>query len=192
MWVKKFVKKEFKAEVKTEPEWLGSTEKRALETITSTSKQVGPEPMEMATTITPLEQEITAVTQTTPRTPLVVESDTTPEEEIDIEKDAEISEKTKEAEAKAKESGTKPVMTEQYNKYKLTGSGEMPEQKVNNGIKDINFHNLVVVIAVGDKVINKVGGIQPVAEKWGLSFSMLQGVLSELRNTGRVDANMTS
>ena len=183
MWVKKFFKKEFKAEVKTEPEWPGSTEKRALETITSTSKQVGPEPMAMATTITPLEQEITAVTQTTP---------TTPEEEIDIEKDAEISEKTKEAEAKAKESGTKPVTTEQYNKYELTGSGEMPEQKVNNGIKDINFYNMVVVIAVGDKVINKVGGIQPVAEKWGLSFSMLQGVLSELRNTGRVDANMMS
>ena len=32
------VKKEFKAEVKTEPEWLGSTEKKAQETITSTSE----------------------------------------------------------------------------------------------------------------------------------------------------------
>ena len=100
-----------------------------------------------------------AVTQTTPRTPLAVEPDTIPEEEINIEKDAETSEKSKKAEAKPKESGTKLVKAEQYNKYELTGGGEMPEQKVNKGIKDINYHNMVVVIAVGDKVINKVGGI---------------------------------
>ena len=32
----------------------------------------------------------------------------------------------------------------------------MPEQKVNKGIKDINYHNMAVVIAVGDKVINNL------------------------------------
>ena len=81
------------------------------------------------------EQGRMAITQTTPRTPIVVEPDTAPKEEIDIEKDAETLEKSKEAEAKAKESGTKPVKAEQYSKYELTGSGETPEQKVNKGIK---------------------------------------------------------
>ena len=113
----------------------------------------------MAMTMTTLEQERTAVTQTTLRTPIVVEPDTAPEEEINIEKDAETSEKSKEAEAKANELGTKLVNAEQYNKYELAGGGETPEQKVNKGIKDINYHNMVVVIAVRDKVINKVGGI---------------------------------
>ena len=70
---------------------------------------------------TPSEQERTAVTQTTLRTPLVIGPDASPEEEIDIEKDMEALEKSKEAGDKAKESGTKLVKTEQYNKYELTG-----------------------------------------------------------------------
>ena len=130
---------------------------------------------------TPSEQERTAVAQTSPRTPSVVEPDTVPGEEINIEKDAEASEKSKEAEVQTKGSGTKLEKTEQYNKYELTGSGEMPEQKVNKGIKDINYHNMVVVIAVGDKVINNVGGIRTVAEKWGLSFSVVERALSGIK-----------
>ena len=57
----------------------------------------------------------------------------------------------------------------------------MPQQKVNKGIKDINYHNMVVVITVRDKVINKVGGIRPVADKWRLSFSVLQRALSGIK-----------
>ena len=79
----------------------------------------------------------------------MVELDTVPKREIEIEKDAEASKKSKEADVETKGSGTKLERTEQYNKYKLTGSGETPEQKVNEGIKDINYHNMVVVIAVG-------------------------------------------
>ena len=170
------VKKEFKTEVKMEPERLGSADKRAPETIPSTSEQVDPEPMAMTT---PPKQERTAVTQTTPRTLLVIEPSTSPEEEIYIKKDAEASEKSREAGAKAKESGEKPIKTEQYNKYELTGDGNTPEQKVNKGIKNINYHNMVVVIAVRDKVINKVGGIQSIAEKWGLSLLCYKGLYLE-------------
>ena len=107
----------------------------------------------------PSEQERKAVAQTTPRTLSVVEMNTIPEEEVNIEKDVEASKKSKEAKDETKGPGTKPEKTEQYNKYELTGSRETPEQKVNKEIKDINYHNKVVVIAVGDKVINNVGGI---------------------------------
>ena len=125
--------------------------------------------------ITIPENEKTTVIQPTT---IVIELDESLEETVNKEKDVEASEKSKEAGAKAKESGTKPVKAEPCNKYKLTGNGEMPKQKVNKEIKDINYHNMLVVIAVGDKVINKVGGIQPVAEKWELSFSVLQRALS--------------
>ena len=40
---------------------------------------------------------------------------------------------------------------------------------------------MVVVIAVGDKIINNVGGIQAVVEKWGLSFSVVQRALSSIK-----------
>ena len=146
------VKKEFKTEVKMEPE-------KSKPVATVTTAMITPVQINISEVTTPSEQERMTVTQTTPRTPLVVEPDTIPKEEINRKKDAEASEKSKEAEAKTKESGTKPVKAEQYNKYELTGSGEMPEQKVNKGIKDINYHNMVVVIAVRDKVINNVGGI---------------------------------
>ena len=40
---------------------------------------------------------------------------------------------------------------------------------------------MVVVIAVGDKTINNVGSICTVAEKWGLSFSVVQQALSGIK-----------
>ena len=40
---------------------------------------------------------------------------------------------------------------------------------------------MVVVIVVGDKVINNVGGIRAVTEKWGLSFSVVQRALSGIK-----------
>ena len=184
------VKKGFKAEVKTEPEKQDNIDKGMQDPTAATSEWVVPEPVTTTTTTsdqmitpeatTPSEQERTAVAQTTPRTPLIIGPDALPEEEVDIEKDAEASEKSKDAEAKAKKTGMGLVKTEHYNKYELTANGKMPEQKVNKGIKDINYHNMGMVIAVGDKVINKVGGIRPVTEKWGLSFSVLQRALSRM------------
>ena len=56
-------------------------------------------------------------------------------------------------------------MVDQYSRYVLSGKGETPEQKVNEAVKDLNYHNMVVVIAVGDKTINNVGSIHAVAEK---------------------------
>ena len=61
-----------------------------------------------------------------------------------------------------------------YNRYVLSGKGDTSEQKVNEVVKDLNYHNMVVVIAVGDKMINNVGSICTVAEKWGLSYSIVQ------------------
>ena len=64
--------------------------------------------------------------------------------------------------------GAKPEKVEQYNRYILSGKGETPKQKVNQVVKDINYHKMVVVIAVGDRTINNVGSICTVVEKWGV------------------------
>ena len=52
-----------------------------------------------------------------------------------------------------------------YNCYVLSGKGDMLEQKVNEVVKDFNYHNMIVMIAVGDKTINNIGSICIVAEK---------------------------
>ena len=164
--------------VKTEPKMeLGRSEPVATMTTTATT------PVQMSTTEVMITsgQKRTAVAQTTPRTSLVVGLDTTAKVEIDTEKDAEVSKRSREVEVNMEGSVIKPEKTEQYNKYELTGSGETPEQKVNEGIKNINYHNMVVVIAVGDKVINNIGGVRTVAEKWGLSFSMVQRALPGIK-----------
>ena len=140
-----------KTETKMEP---GKSEPVEATTTAATPVQMS---TSEATIMT--EQERTAEAQATPRTPPVVELNTVPKEEINIEGDAQASKKTREAKVEMEGSGTKTEKTEQYNKYKLTGSRETPEHKVNEGIKDINYHNMVVVIAVGDKVINNVGGV---------------------------------
>ena len=56
----------------------------------------------------------------------------------------------------------------------MSGKGDTPEQKVNEAVKELNYHNMLVVIAVGDKTINSIGSIHMVAEKWGLLYSIIQ------------------
>ena len=72
--------------------------------------------------------------------------------------------------------------TDLYNHYVLSGKGDTPEQKVNEAVKDLNYHNMLVVIVVGDKTINNVGSIHAVAEKWGLSYSIVQRAISGVKD----------
>ena len=60
----------------------------------------------------------------------------------------------------------------------LTGKGKDPEEKIQEACKEINYQNLVVLITVGDYVVNKARNIKEVAKKWGLSFSMVQHAMS--------------
>ena len=66
------------------------------------------------------------------------------------------------------------VTDEYFRKYILTGKGKDPEVKINEACKEINYQNLVVLIAVGDYVINTAKNIKEIAKKWGLSFSSIQ------------------
>ena len=104
--------------------------------------------------------------QVTPTTPKRAQA-----EEIDLEKDAEASGKTIEPE---KEPSPEVKRTNSYQCYIMSGKGDMPEQKVNKAVKELNYHNMLVVRAVGDKTINNIGSIRMVAEKWGLSYSIIQ------------------
>ena len=67
-------------------------------------------------------------------------------------------------------------VNEYFKKYVLTGKG--PEEKIQEACKEINYQNLVVLIAVGDYIVNKAKNIKEVAKKWGLSFSAVQRVMS--------------
>ena len=60
----------------------------------------------------------------------------------------------------------------------LTGKGKGPEEKINEACKEINYKNLLVLVAVGDYIINKPRNIKELAKKWGLSFSSIQSAMS--------------
>ena len=79
-----------------------------------------------------------------------------------------------------KEPGPETEKTDSYQQYIMTGKGNTPEQ-VNEAVKDLNYHNMLVVIAVRDKTINNVGSIHAVAEKWGLSYSIVQRAISGIK-----------
>ena len=97
--------------------------------------------------------------------------------EIHLQRDAETSRKTPEP---VKELSPETEKTDSYQHYIMTGKGDTPEQKVNEAVKDLNYHNMLVVIAVRDKTIN-IGSIHAVAEKWGLSYSIVQRAISGMK-----------
>ena len=70
---------------------------------------------------------------------------------------------------------------EYFQRYVLTGNGKNPEEKVQQACKEINFRNLIVLIAVGDYIVNQARNIKEAAKKWGLSFSSIQRAMSRKR-----------
>ena len=70
----------------------------------------------------------------------------------------------------------------------MSGKGDTPEQKVNEAVKKLKYHNILVVIAVGNKTINNIGSICTMAGKWGLSYCIIQRAIlgiKEHRQGGR-------
>ena len=70
---------------------------------------------------------------------------------------------------------------EYFQKYMLSGKGKNPKEKIHEVCKEINYRNLVVLIAVGDYVVNQARNIKEVTKKWGLSFSTIQRAMSRKR-----------
>ena len=70
------------------------------------------------------------------------------------------------------------VTDEYFKKYILLGKGKDPEEKINEACKEVNYLNLLALIAVGDYNVNKAKNIKTVAKKWGLSFSAIQQMMS--------------
>ena len=120
--------------------------------------------------------------QVTPMTPKRAEA-----EKVDLEKDVKASGKTTKPE---KELSPEVERTNSYQCYVMSGKGDTPEQKVNEVGKELNYHNMLVVIAVGDKTINNIGSIHTVAEKWGLLYSIIQRAISGVKNTAKVEGSM--
>ena len=72
-------------------------------------------------------------------------------------------------------------INEYFKKYVLTGKGKGSEEKIQEACKEINYQNLVILIAVGDYIINKAKNIKEVAKKWGPSFSAVQRAIPRKR-----------
>ena len=87
-----------KTEPKMEPE-------RSEPVATMTTTVTTPDQMSTTEVMITSGQKKTAIAQTTTRTPLVVGLDTAPEAEIDIEKDAEASKRSREVEVNMERSG---------------------------------------------------------------------------------------
>ena len=104
-----------------------------------------------------------------------------------------VEEPTEEAmvEPTAEEKDDEPEeenINEYFRKYILTRKGKGPEEKIQEACKEINYPNLVILIAVRDYIINQAKNIKEVAKKWDLSFSAVQRVMSrkqELSVSGR-------
>ena len=72
----------------------------------------------------------------------------------------------------------KITVDEYFQKYMLSGKGKNPKEKIQEACKEINYRNLVVLIAVGNYVVNQARNIKEVTKKWGLSFSAIQRAMS--------------
>ena len=75
----------------------------------------------------------------------------------------------------------KSTVDEYFQKYMLSGKGKNPKEKIQEACKEINYRNLVVLIAVGDYVVNQARNIKEVTKKWGLLFSAIQRAMSRKR-----------
>ena len=72
-------------------------------------------------------------------------------------------------------------VSEYFKRYVLTGKDKSPEDKIQEACKEINYRNLIVLIAVRDYIVNQAKNIKEVAKKWGLLFSAVQRAMSRKR-----------
>ena len=91
-----------------------------------------------------------------------------------LTEEAIMEQTTKEGDGKPEKS----TVDEYFQKYMLSGKGKNPEEKIQEACKEINYRNLVVLIAVGDYIVNQARNIKEVAKTWGLSFSTIQRAMS--------------
>ena len=99
----------------------------------------------------------------------------------EAEKPAEVPPEEVIAQLTVEEKEDEENINEYFKKYVLSSKGKGPEEKIQEASKEINYQNLVVLITVGDYIVNKAKNIKEVAKKWGLSFSAVQCAMSHKR-----------
>ena len=117
-----------------------------------------------------LKQELkakkTQVAKTTETEPVPGTSQRLPAAEA--ERLAEVPPEEVIAELTAEEKEDEPDeenVNEYFKKYMLTGKGKEPEEKIQEACKEINYQNLIILIAVGDYAVNKAKNIKEVTRK---------------------------
>ena len=107
------------------------------------------------------------------------------------ERPAEVPQEEAIAELTAQEKEDEPDeenANEYFKKYMLTSKGKDLEEKIQEACKEINYRNLVVLIVVGDYVVNQAKNIKEVTRKWGLSFSAVPRTMSCREHSVVVDS----
>ena len=62
-----------------------------------------------------------------------------------------------------------------FQRYVLMGKGKNPEEKVQQACKEINFWNLIVLIAVGDYIVNQARNIKEAAKSGDCPLAPYKG-----------------
>ena len=103
-----------------------------------------------------LKAEKTEVAKTTKMEPVPGTSQGLPA--VEAERPAEVSPEeviVKPTEEEQEDEPDEENMNEYFKKYMLTGKGKDPEEKIQEACKEINYQNLIILIAVRDYVVNK-------------------------------------
>ena len=102
------------------------------------------------------------------------------EQPMEVPAPAEVLEE--EVPEKEEEEPEVEITDEYFRKYMLTGKGKGPKEKINVTCKEINYKNLLVLVAVGDYIVNKPQNIKEVAKKWGYPLAQYKGQCPEKRS----------
>ena len=78
---------------------------------------------------------------------------------------------------------------EYFEKYMLSGKGKNPEERIQEACKEINYRNLVVLIAVGNYVMNQARNIKEVAKNGDYCSVPYRGQCPESENTALAEGN---
>ena len=91
-----------------------------------------------------------------------------PEQLTKVQAPAEVLEE--EVPEEEEEEPEAEITDEYFRKYILTGKGKGPKEKINEACKEINYKNMLVLVAMGDYIINKPRNIKELAKKVGVIF----------------------
>ena len=82
-----------------------------------------------------------------------------------------------------KDDEPKESVSEYFRRYVLTGKGKNPEDKIQEACKEINYRNLIVLIAVRDYIVNQAKNIRKLPRNGDYHLAQFRGQCLENEST---------